>query len=466
MRNTIRLEILTVAITACSFAGIANASGIDRSGQDVTAFLQNGLYAEAAYTYVDGDVSGYDNAYIGPDKKAYIKGNKINDIAESYDSFRYAVKADLNDTFSVGILYDEPFGSATLFSGDNNFVAQGDRDSVIQDFTGNSGITESEIDNVLIPQLNNDLSLENPNGLTAAELQASRDKLNRLLTAKDVADIDVANVGEGTYVEVLSESVTAILGAKLGEKKNIQVYGGPVAQRIKFDAGSRGLGYGNSNGYTIHSSPNQDYGWLAGISYSKPEIALKAALTYRSEIEHISDVSETLPIIAASGGNATQSAAINVTTPESVNFDFQKGLNSTLLATAKVRWVPWSDFLINTPLLGKFPLLEYSKDAWIVDVGLAKRLTPALAVSGNISWDSGTGNPGGSFGAVDGNYGVGVGAKYNLTSNWAISAGGKYLWLGDAKGQLASGKIISDFEGNSAYALGIKLSYQAKQNFK
>lgn len=462
MRNTIRLKTLTASIIACSFFSIANASGVDRSGQGITAFLQDGLYAEAAYSYVDANLSGYDNAYIGPDKKAYIQGKKIDDIAESYDSFSYAVKADLNDSLSIGILYDQPFGAASLYSGDNNFVAQGDRDAVIQGFTGDSMITEFDIDNVLIPQLNNDLSSENPNGLNATELQAARDKLKRLLTAKNLADIDVANAGEGTNVEVLSESVTAILGAKFGENKNIQVYGGPVAQRIEFEVVSRGLGYGDSNGYTIHAKPNQDYGWLAGISYSKPEIALKAALTYRSEIEHISDVSETLPIIAASDVNATQNSAINVTTPESVNFDFQKGLNSTLLATAKVRWVPWSDFLITTPLLGKYPLLEYKKDAWAVDLGLAKRLTPALAVSGNISWDSGTGNPGGSLGPVDGNYGIGVGAKHNLTPNWAISAGGKYLWLGNAKGQLASGKIISDFEDNNAYALGIKLSYQAK----
>lgn len=33
-------------------------------------------------------------------------------------------------------------------------------------------------------------------------------------------------------------------------------------------------------------SPDTAYGWMAGVAYSKPEIALKAALTYRSEIKH------------------------------------------------------------------------------------------------------------------------------------------------------------------------------------
>lgn len=41
-----------------------------------------------------------------------------------------------------------------------------------------------------------------------------------------------------------------------------------------------------------------------------------------------------------------------------------------------------------------------------------------------------------SLGPIEGYYSAGLGAKYNLTDNWAISAGGKYLWFGDAKGQI------------------------------
>src|SRR5699024_1509658 len=72
-------------------------------------------YAEAVYTYIDADVTGVDN-----------DGNKSGDIAESYDFFRYGVKTDLNDKFSVGVLYDEPFGAAAKYSGDNNFTGVAD----------------------------------------------------------------------------------------------------------------------------------------------------------------------------------------------------------------------------------------------------------------------------------------------------------------------------------------------------
>lgn len=412
MGANFNLKTLTVALAALSAASIASAAGLDRSGQDITAFLQDGTYAEAVYTYLDADVSGYDKSK--PEPKA------IGDIAESYDFFRYGVKADIDDTFSVGILYDEPFGAAADYSGDNNFV-----------------------------------------------------------DAK----------GEGTNVEVRTESITGILGAKLGENKNFQVYGGPVAQRVKADVKLRGTAYEVANGYTTNINADQDYGWIAGVAYSKPEIALQAALTYRSEIEHNANAFESYPLAPRVGGSippvaggpfvfpSTRDGDIEITTPKSVNFDFQTGINPTMLATAKVRWVPWSDFAIVPSLYNEvstanlayrpdgLSLVSYDKDQWLVELGLAKRLTPALAVTGNIGWDSGAGNPVTSLGPIEGYYSAGLGAKYNLTDNWAISAGGKYLWFGDAEGQIPSKVIVSDFEDNDGFALGVKLSYQAKQNF-
>ncbi len=403
MRATFHLKTLAVAVAALSVASAASAAGLDRSGQDVTAFLQDGTYAEAVYTYIDADVTGKDTS-----------GNKIDDIAESYDFFRYGVKADINDTFSVGVLYDEPFGAAADYTGDNNFV--------------------------------------NANG-------------------------------EGTNVEVRTESITGILGAKFGQNKNFQVYGGPVAQRVKADVKLRGPAYEAANGYTTNINADQDYGYIAGVAYSKPEIALKASLTYRSEIEHNAQASEIYPVVgsglipapvvSALGLSTNRVDSIEITTPESVNFDFQTGINPTTLATAKVRWVPWSDFAIVPSLYNDvskistqddkgLALVSYDDDQWQVELGLAKRLTPALAVSGNIGWDSGAGNPVTSLGPIEGYYSAGLGAKYNVTENWAISAGGKYLWFGDAKGQIPTKTIVSDFESNDGFVLGVKLSYQAQ----
>lgn len=475
MRKSFQLKSLSVAVAAFSIASAASAAGLDRSGQDVTAFLQDGLYAESVYTYIDADVSGYENKAVSTDDKGYMQGRKIGDIAESYDFFRYGVKADINDTFSVGILYDEPFGAAADYSGDNNFVA-GDRDSIIQSITKNPAYTEAVVDNIVIPTLQGQLAPGNPQNLTPAQLQEAQASLIGVQAAKGAAN----TAGEGTNVEVRSENITAILGAKFGANKEFQVYGGPVAQRVQADVKLRGLAYGPATGYTAHISPEQDYGWLAGVSYSKPEIALKAALTYRSEIEHDAKISENYPLAFAASGGAlpiSRTGVIDITTPESVNFDFQTGINKTTLATAKVRWVPWGDFAIVPPLYNDvsqvnpayrpdgLPLVSYDKDQWQVELGMAKRLSPALALSGTIGWDSGAGDPITSLGPIDGYYSAGLGAKYNFNPNWAVSVGGKYLWFGDAKGQLPTKQIVSEFEDNDGYILGVKLSYQAAQNF-
>lgn len=451
MRTTFHLKTLAVAIAALSVASVTNAAGLDRSGQDVTAFFQDGTYAEAVYTYIDADVSGNDSANNVPTNNTYVKGADTGDIAESYDFFRYGVKTDINDTFSIGILYDEPFGAAAEYK-KSNFVAG-------NDLAASAGAL---IADGVDPQ-----------------------------TAGAIARAESTTAGENTNVEVRSQSLTGLLGMKFGANKEFQVYGGPVAQRIESEVKLRGLAYGPATGYTSNSNPDMDYGYIAGISYSKPEIALKAALTYRSEIDHDMNIAETYPIAgiltqagalqqgatpeqaaALGAAAANRSSKYEITTPKSVNFDFQTGINPTTLATAKVRWVPWSDFSIVPPLYNDFSkrsfgpdglaLVDYDDDQWQVELGVAKRLAPALAVSGTVGWDSGAGDPTTSLGPVEGYYSVGLGAKYDVTKNWAVSAGGKYLWFGDAQGRLPSQKIVADFQDNDGYIVGVKLSYQDK----
>ncbi|WP_426241811.1 hypothetical protein [Psychrobacter sp. TWP2-1-2] len=495
MRNTFHLKTLAVAIAAFSVASVTNAAGLDRSGQDVTAFLQDGTYAEAVYTYIDADVSGYDSANNVPTNNTYVRGDKTGDIAEYYDFFRYGVKTDINETFSVGILYDEPFGAAAKYTGDNSFVSKGDINASITQLTGGQfdantlgpaiqGLTQQAqaagaeaqrlgqlAATATDPQVAQGLAQQAQ--AQAAAAQGFVNQATGLGTANAIAQAEAANAGEGTNVEVRSNSLTAILGAKFGANKEFQVYGGPVAQRIESEVKLRGLAYGPATGYTSRNSPDMDYGYIAGIAYSKPEIALKAALTYRSEIDHNMKVAETYPlagVIAGDPAAANRTSNMEITTPKSVNFDFQTGINPTTLATAKVRWVPWGDFKITPPLYNEVSkrsygpdglnLVEYEEDQWQVELGLAKRVAPALAISGTVGWDSGAGNPVTSLGPIEGYYSAGLGAKYNVTENWAVSAGGKYLWFGDAQGVLPSDKIVGDFQDNDGYIFGVKLSYQ------
>lgn len=66
---------------------------------------------------------------------------------------------------------------------------------------------------------------------------------------------------------VRSESLTAILGAKFGANKEFQIYGGPVAQRIKADVDCVVRAYGPATNYTSHVSRIRTM-VVAGVSYN------------------------------------------------------------------------------------------------------------------------------------------------------------------------------------------------------
>jgi len=87
---------------------------------------------------------------------------------------------------------------------------------------------------------------------------------------------------------------------------------------------------------------------------------------------------------------------------------------------------------------------------------------PRLAVAASALWDSGAGNPVTVLGPVEGYWGIGLAAKYDLSPKTALSVGWRYLWFGDAQGATSDGQIVGLFENNTGYMAGVKLSYQSK----
>jgi long-chain fatty acid transport protein len=405
-------------------------------------------------------------------------------MADDYQFLNFGAKADVNDTISVGAFFDQPWGADVEFSGDNNFV--GTPTAVIADNTNQvySGaaqlltainrannpnapavsVTTADSYKNAVGTVQNTIAYLNSVGQTdkATELQDNLTKLQKAAGTANFVNNNLSKVTGATNVSVSSQNFTGLLGVKLGEKKNIQIYGGPTIQRLEGDVHLRGNAYKTASGYDANITRDTAYGWMAGIAYLKPEIALKAALTYRSEIDHDVTTTENFPALGAAGVGTSE---ITITMPKSVNLDFQTGINPTTLLTAKARWVPWSDFAIKPTIYGKasgLNLISYDDDAWTAEVGLGKKLSPQLAISGAVGYDSGAGNPITSLGPVEGNWNVGLGAKYNLTPEWAISGGVKYLMFGDAKAKLPDGSIVGDFQDNDGWVYGVRLSYQKK----
>ena len=276
------------------------------------------------------------------------------------------------------------------------------------------------------------------------------------------------NGTEGTSVEVKTNNLTALIGYQPNENWNF--YAGPVYQTVEAEIKLRGLAYGGNaklGTYNIKLEQEEAFGWLAGFAYSIPEIALKAAVTYRSEIEHNAKSKEStlLPVPSLSA----LTSSVDATTPQSVNFDFQTGIAKDTLAFANVRWVHWSQFAVKPTLLGNISsipaphvrqnLIDYSDDQWSVNAGLGHKFNNKWSGTAAVGYDSGAGNPVTTLGPTEGYWSVGLGGQYSPAENYFIQAGVKYFWLGDATAQ-TGGNPVGDFEDNHAIGYGMKIGYR------
>ena len=473
-----KISSLALAVATLSTVSIANAAGLDRSTQPSWAFTEEGTFAYVEHVTIDPTIEGKDNKNAFATKDNYQEGRNVPDMADDYQFLNFGAKADVNDTISIGAFFDQPWGADVEFSGDNNFVGTptaiiasntatvySGATQLLQSINPNATAVTSAADYTnAVNTVQNTINYLNSVGQTT-QATALADGLETLQTGAATASFvnnNLSQVTGATNVSISSQNITGLLGVKLGEKKNIQIYGGPTIQRLEGDVHLRGNAYKTASGYDANITRDTAYGWMAGIAYLKPEIALKAALTYRSEIDHDVNMTENLPALGAAGVGTNE---ITITTPKSVNLDFQTGINPTTLLTAKARWVPWSDFAIKPKIYGSasgLNLVSYDDDAWTAEVGLGKKLSPQLAISGAVGYDSGAGNPITSLGPVEGNWNVGLGAKYNLTPEWAVSGGVKYLMFGDAKAKLPDGSIVGDFQDNDGWVYGVRLSYQKK----
>lgn len=490
-----KLKTLSSAIllTSLPVTG-AFAAAMDRSGQSMSAFLQPGNYFEAGLSILDPDVSG---------KEAGTSETRrnVSDMADDYYFPSAALKIQANENFSFGLLYDQPFGAKAEYTGNNIFVSDSTNTLLPQntlngliDSTFNNMTAEERVGAALTAQ-GVDLSTAEGKAKFAQTLTA----YNNVDAVKQQIDTGVKQgitqqvdatknlLGKGgTKVKVDTQNIAAVFGYQ--PTKNWNVYAGGVYQTIKGSVQLRGQAYSLYNGYDANIKETGGWGWLVGVAYQIPEIALKASLTYRSEIDHDVNIRESLPTLPAlgllpGGASAVQSISkangdTTITTPQSVNLDFQSGIMADTVAFANVRWVNWKDFSIRPLKFGLvsdaigsivqkpngFNLVEYSDDQWSVTAGVGRKLTEKWAGNVSVGWDSGAGNPVSTLGPTEGYWNVGLGLQYSPAPNYFIAGGVKYFWLGDAKAQTGAqagtSGYVADFQDNNAIAYGMKIGYK------
>ncbi len=357
---------LTAAV-ALGTSGAAMAGGVERTTQSVGVLFEEGRYLEFTFSGASPSVSGVDIT------GGATTGGFSGDIAESYLNFGAAYKADLNDTWSYAIIYDQPYGADVLYPAAAYFAT-------------------------------------------------------------------------GSSAELNSHALTGILQYNM--PNNVSLYGGIRAQTLEAEANVPFLA-----GYSATGEQDFKFGYLVGIAYEKPEIALRVALTYLSAITHDLTTTESF--------SATPTIT-EIETPQAVNLEFQSGIAEDTLLFGSVRWADWTEFNIAPPAFqGTFgptaSLVSFRDDRTTFTLGLGRRLNETWSVAGSVAYEENTGSLTGNLGPTDGFLRVGLGATYTK-DNMKITGGVTYIDIGNATTALGAGTGGS-FTGNHAMAAGVKVGW-------
>lgn len=293
--------------------------------------------------------------------------------------------------------------------------------------------------------------LESYSGLSLAFKDDINDNLSYAIIFNQPYGADIAYPAStyfatNTTAELDANTLTGIL--QYNFDNNVSIYGGARVQSMDAEANVPFLA-----GYSLTGERDIGYGYLAGVAYEKPELALRVALTYHSEIKHEVTTTESL--------TPATPTVTNLDTPQSWSLEFQSGLNPRTLLFGSVRWVEWSAFQVAPPsFVGATggPLASFADDRTTYSIGIGRGLNKQWSIFGALAYEDQTGSPTGNLSPTDGFMRYTVGATYRK-DNMKITGGLSYVDIGDANSQLGAVNPAGIFTNNSAVGAGIKIGY-------
>ena len=268
------------------------------------------------------------------------------------------------------------------------------------------------------------------------------------------ADVDYpAGTGyyaQGATAELNSTAVTGVVSYTL--PSNFSFHGGIRYQTLEAEANVPFVA-----GYDAQGDRDGAFGYLLGVAYERPDIALRVALTYNSSIEHELDTTETSLAPGAAGSSTTP-----IDTPESLNLEFQTGVAADTLVFGSVRYVKWSDFeispIVYQTLTGGGSLVSFDDDTITYTLGVGRKFNENWSGAISVSHEPQTGGFSSNLGPTDGATSVGLGATYTM-GKMEITGGIRYVWVGDTQTTLGAIAPSADFEDNDAIGVGITIGY-------
>lgn len=335
--------------------------------------------------------------------------NSIGDAADEFLATSGAIKAQFNDAISFAIIVDEPYGSDIAYPG-SDFVVPG------------------------------------PGG-----------------TLSD------GSVLGGTEAIVDSFALTTL--ARYQFANGFSVHGGVRYQEISADVTLGGLAYGGLNGYRGEFDSDGAFGYLLGAAYERPEIALRVALTYSSEIRHDLPTTESIngiPVSLLTGGAITSSSDTRVVAPESLNLDVQSGVAEGTLVFGSIRYARYSDTIVAATFFDASvdPTIQGSsltdiEDSLDLEIGVGRQFTDVFAGSISVGYSrKGDDDLVSPLAPTNGARSIALGASYQISDAVELSGGIRYTQLGDARPETGTPDTARAlFEDNNAVTVGLKVGY-------
>lgn len=358
-----------LAVTGTSAAAI----GLDRSAQDITAIFEPGGYVELSYGLTRPALTGAD-----------VLGNPIDDVGVDYNQLALSFKMDLNQSFSLGIIIDQPYGANIAYDGSPATTMLG-----------------------------------------------------------------------GTEAELNSRAITAIGRYRFND--NFSVHAGVRYVTLDGQVTLSGLAYGPLSGYTVQMDNGEGTGWLAGVAYERPDIALRVALTYNSAIDNTFDTTETTPL-------GPLSSTTTVSAPESWNLDFQTGVAQDTLVFGNIRYAMYSQTILSPDFFatatGGASITDI-EDGTSYTIGVARRFTDAFAGSLALTYEpEGTDDLVSPLSPTNGLFGITLGGRYTMDAI-EFSGGIRYTMLGDAQPETGTPDVArASFTDNDALSVGLAVAYR------
>lgn len=271
----------------------------------------------------------------------------------------------------------------------------------------------------------------------------------------------------GTRVDQVSHAVLGLVRYRFDE--HFSVHGGARLLQSSATIDLKGLAYGPVNGYRVRFEADTAPGFVAGVAYEIPAIALRVAATYHQRVRHKLETTETGPNIDPDGAgplpampllNARSTTAVGM--PRALNLDFQTGIAADTLLFGQLRWVDWSEFRVDPVriLAVTGEGLVDMQDSRTYTLGVARKFSTQWAGVLSFNYEPECEGFNSPLSPVNGRRGITLAAIHSW-DKYQLTVGLSYIKLGDAKLETGTPDTQrATMTDNSAIGLGMKLGYR------